>query len=89
MAKFRVRGQQLDANGLLVDNDRETLYGTIPVEHTELSKARAAVLELRTTGDWPDGRPHYWVEDEHGVEVETDWQELEETVRLARELLSW
>ena len=89
MAKFYVRGEQFDEQGMYVDNDYETLYGTVPTEHDDLAKARAAVLDLRSTGDWPDGRPRYWVEDENGAEVETDWEELETTILLAADLLSW
>lgn len=88
MAKYTVCGEQFDSQGMYVDNDRETLFGSVPTEHEQLSKAKSACLGLRTTGDWPDGRPNYWIEDEAGTEVEIDWAEIEETYALAKDLFS-
>ena len=90
MAKFFIRAEQIDEHGHKVDNCYSVLFGEHQVEHDVLSKAIAVCLELRTTGDWPDGRPDYWIEDEAGNIVSNDinWKELEDTMALAKELLS-
>ena len=87
MGKFFIRAEHLDEQGMNVDNDHETLFGQTPVEHDERDKAVANCLELRTTGDWPETRPNYWVEDEHGEVLDVDWADLEETLALAKDFL--
>lgn len=84
MPKYTIVGEQIDEYGHKVDNCYSVLYGEEQVEHLTLASAIATLYTLRTTGDWPDGRPHYWIEDEDGVEQ--DVEEMLETMAIAKDL---
>lgn len=46
----------LDYSGML-----GLFYGDVSPWHQTRLSAQAALRTLKTSGDWPDGRPHYWV----------------------------
>lgn len=50
----------LDFQGML-----GLFFGEISPWHNTKKSAKSALMVLRTTGDWPDGRPAYWIEDGH------------------------
>ena len=84
MPTYTICAEQLDEHGHKVDNCYSVLFGEEKVEHLTLSSAIGTLFTLRTTGDWPDGRPRYWIEDENGDEQ--DVEEMIETMALAKDL---
>ena len=52
-----------DTDGMDYGTMMATFFGEVSPWHDTKKSAQAALRILRTTGDWPDGRPTYWIED--------------------------